>query len=233
MFKYTNIIFIFITIFIVPSTSYSAGKFYKWTDKNGQIHYSQVAPQSKSNETDNVVKIGGNSSSIKMEPYEKGNYLYCGKLALPSAHLTDSLIIKNIKLGLKEWVKSQIEAEQEYTKVLQKNQLNKRSNKPKLRKAKTRLDETACRVTWANKRLTFLTSSSYKKGVARGKIKDKLKELKKMRDYDCPHNPNYLGRGVTWAKNYPNLLIGDEAEAYYQCNKKYDKKEKELKKYLK
>ena len=224
MIKISNITLLLTISFSLINSGYAAGKFYKWVDDKGQIHYSQIAPPVTEGNTDDVVKIGGNSGSIKMQPYQKGRYLYCGKLELPTAHLTDALILQNIKLGLKDWIQSQQEAEQEYNKTK-----TSQANKSTIKQAKDWFDETSCRVTWANKRLNYLTSNAYKKSIALDKIEKEYQNLQKARNRECPENPNYLGRGVTYAKNYPNLLVGDAAEEYYQCTERYKKQMKPLK----
>ncbi len=160
--------FVLLATLILNSTPIIAGgKFYKWTDDKGQIHYSQTAPASKNNTAGAISQIGGKSHSLKMQPYQKGRYLYCGKLELPQAHLTDALILKNIKLGLKEWSQEQREAETQYNKLK-----TSQANKTKIKRSKKWFEETSCRVTWAHKRLNFLTSNAYKRSLELDKIKN-------------------------------------------------------------
>ncbi len=217
--------FILLTILIFNSISAIAEeKFYKWTDDKGQIHYSQIAPASKDDAAGTISKIGGKSNSLKMQPYQKGRYLYCGKLELPQAHLTDALILKNIKLGLKEWSQEQREAEIQYNKLK-----TSQRDKTKFIRAKKWFEETSCRITWAHKRLNFLTSSAYKRSLELDKIKKQYDILEKARNKECPENPKLHGFGENRTNSNPNFIVGAEAEDFHQCGLRYDKKMKPLK----
>lgn len=216
-----KIILIFFSIFIL-NTGFSAKKFYKWTDENGQTHFSQQAPPAN-DKADNVTKISGKAGSIKMLPYKKGALLYCGSLELSGAQYSDSVLLDDLKLNLPSWVEIQQEAERNYNDLLDKNTPQK-----EVKKSLTRLNETSCRVSWASERIIYFTSTTYKKDVLRSSNKKTYKALLKERNLECPDNKNYMGRGVTWAASNPDVMVGDEAEAYYQCQIHY---EKELKKY--
>ncbi len=201
----------------------AAGKFYKWVDDKGQVHYSQTEPKKNDTTIDNIVKIGATAGTVKMKPYEKGRYLYCGKLELPNARLTDALIIKNIKLGLKEWTLIQKQAEQQYNNLKRNTK-----NKKKLKESKKWYEETSCRISWANKRLNFLTSTAYKRSVKLDKIQKEYQRLQQEKDRECPIDPVKFKRVYNIQPGKPNILVGHDAETFHQCTQRYDKKMKPL-----
>ncbi len=213
-----------ITAVIYSNLANAAGKFYKWVDDKGQVHYSQTEPSKKDNVTDNIVKIGGTAGTVKMKPYEKGRYLYCGKLELPNARLTDALVVKNIKLGLKEWTLIQKQAEQHYNEIKRTTK-----NKQELKKTKKWYEETSCRISWANERLKFLTSTAYKRSIELDKIQKEYQRLQHEKDRECPLDPVKFKKVYNIKPGQPTILVGDDAETFHQCTQRYDKKMKPLK----
>jgi hypothetical protein len=223
MFKSLHITLIIILSLLYNNNIFAAKKFYKWVDENGQTHFSQKAPPVNSANNDNVIQITGKAGSFKMLPYKKGSLLYCGSLELVGAQYSDSVLLDDLKLNLPSWAEIRQEAEKNYNQLL-----DKKASHTKIKKAQTWLNETSCRVSWASEQIIYFTSTKYKKDVLRSNNKKTYEALLKERNLECPDSINYMGRGVTWSSTNPDVMVGDEAEAYYQCQTYY---EKELKKY--
>lgn len=226
MLKTLHIILIIIS-FLLLNSAFAAGKFYKWTDEKGQVHFSQQAPPVKLNSSDdNVVQMTGNASSYKIIPFKKGSKMYCGSLELYGGQHFDALLIDDLKLNMSSWLKIQKDAEKNYTTLIEK-----KSSIKDIKKARVWFNETSCRVSWASKNIVYFSSEKYKNDLKIIKRNQNYNALIENRALECPDNINYQGRSSTWSSRNPDIMVGDEAEEYYQCRQYYKKKLDEFKKY--
>lgn len=158
-------VILFCLISILASPLAWSGKMYKWTDKEGQVHYSQIPPESDQVQENSNVSEKSDANAISTT--RKGDYAYCGKLKLPGPLYKPKTILLVLGNRVESWTKSLKQNERSLTSQLRAlESKNRQKNKYKYRSsgieytdiAGERRRETArtikeyrCALAWAER----------------------------------------------------------------------------------
>jgi len=150
---------------VVASSSAWSAKLYKWVDKNGQTHYSQIPPQK--DQVKDKSDVAEKSAGSVIPASRRGDYAYCGGLKLPGPLYKP----KNILLGLgdrvESWRRSLRSSEESLTNQLRTlGSQNRRDDKYKSkntnitykdhgseqrRSTSRKIKEYRCAIAWAER----------------------------------------------------------------------------------
>jgi hypothetical protein len=100
---------------LVSSPAWS-GKLYKWVDKNGQTHYSQIPPQKDQVKDPSSVSEKSAGSTIPVT--RKGDYAYCGDMKLPGPLYEPKRMLLRLGSQVEGWQKSLRSSEESLTHQL-------------------------------------------------------------------------------------------------------------------
>ena len=154
-------------VFIVGclfSLNVSAGKFYKWVDKDGTVHYTQTPPEKSMLKDESALSVKKDASAIPVR--RKGDYAYCGDMKLPGPLYEPKSILMGLGERIESWEKSLEASENLLESQLrsldrenkQKNRYSTNSYSDYAKTSDDRRRETArqikeykCAIDWAQK----------------------------------------------------------------------------------
>ncbi len=212
------LVFLFVTL-ISTSEAYAA-KMYKWTDKEGNVTYSQIPPPADTNVKQESIKV----SEKIIKPSKRGKRMYCGKSALPKISNRPERAISTLEESLLNWrdnINSNKERRNEYASKYSKR-FGKLSYADQLKTYNEKIKETECKINWANAELQNLEGERTKIFKNHDNINNALRELKDKKISTCGSN-QYSGL----------VVLDDKAREYFKCAKRFDREIRSLNKKLK
>ncbi len=150
---------LFLLLSIIATTPSWAAKFYKWTDQDGVVHYTQTPPNKTQIKDKSSVTEKSNSAGFAVT--HKKDYAYCGNLQLPGPLYEPKSIIMSLSSKTKYWSNALQRSEQNLRVQLRQlgNSNNRRSyggsyrdNSQDHRKGTAReIKEYRCALAWAER----------------------------------------------------------------------------------
>ncbi len=216
-------------IAIVTSSPAWSGKLYKWVDKNGQTHYSQIPPQKNQLKDPKAVKEKSAGSSIPVN--RKGDYAYCGDMKLPGPLYEPKRMLLGLGDRAVSWRKSLRQSEESLTSQLRRLGDKTRRNQKYSSRSSTnisyidsaskerkqtarRIKEYRCAIAWADRQKTKY--SDVKQEVAHD-LKGAKVNYQAALDaahQDCGFEP----------KDYANAKYNAKKSAWKKCMRPHDRK---------
>ena len=215
-------------IAIVATSPAWSGKLYKWVDKNGQTHYSQIPPQKDQLKDPKGVKEKSAGSSIPV--HRKGDYAYCGDMKLPGPLFEPKRMLLGLGDRVESWQKSLRESEQSLTKQLrylgeqtrQKNTYRRSGSNISYtdtasedrKQTARRIKEYRCAIAWAERQKKKY--SDVKQEVAHD-LKGAKANYQATLDaahQDCGFEP----------KDFANANYNVKKSAWIRCMRPHDRK---------
>ncbi|MEE9422941.1 MAG: DUF4124 domain-containing protein [Gammaproteobacteria bacterium] len=144
-----------IFLLILPFTNAFAGKMYKWTDNNGQTHFSQIQPEKQAAGQEAKVELHKvNSSRVTVN--RRLDYEYCGEKKLPGPANEPKNILRNLDSKTQSWRKSLTQQRKSLNSHM-RSQLASRRYSPESQQAKNERQQTLtrsigeleCALDWA------------------------------------------------------------------------------------
>lgn len=184
----------------------TAAKMYKWTDKNGEVHFSQTLPiGDESSIAYDQVKIQQTTGAV-LVPSTIDGQLYCGELQLPKQSKYQPQSVKNLTTKTKSWRKSLKRSQQALDRFLipKKNYRYSSSYRKsttfneELARHQKPVHEYLCAVEWARGKIAGVRESEM------GYMEAKSKAQKDL--------------NVATAQMH--RICGDEPEKYNEYGKK-------------
>ena len=215
--------------FLVSLPAWS-GKLYKWVDKNGQTHYSQIPPQKHEVKDPSAVTEKSATSTIPVT--RKGDYAYCGDMKLPGPLYEPKRMLLNLGSRIEGWKKSLRSSEESLTRQLRSlGERQRREAKYKTynstsgisytdsaaesRKATSRkIREYRCAIAWGERQKNKY--SDVKQEVAHD-LKGAKANYQAALDaahQDCGFEP----------KDFQNPNYGEKKSAWKKCMRPHDRK---------
>jgi hypothetical protein len=84
---------------LLAFTSSASAKMYKWTDAEGNMHYTQKPPPESARESKQMTVRTGSVVKVR----QRGKRFYCGDLVLPSVSKRPASAIANLRASLLNW----------------------------------------------------------------------------------------------------------------------------------
>jgi len=205
-----------------------SGKLYKWVDKNGQTHYSQIPPQKNQGKAKSTVSEKSGASSIPAT--RKGDYAYCGDLKLPGPLYEPKRILSSLGGRMESWRKSLRSNEESLTKQLralgsktrQKNTYSSRNrdvtytdrSAEQRKRTARKIKEYRCALAWAARQKSKY--SDVKQDLAHDLQGAKVNYQAALdaAHQDCGFEP----------KDYANPNYGKKKSAWRKCMRPHDRK---------
>ena len=198
-------------------TSAMHAEVYKWTDKNGDVHYTQTPPPS-SQDVQATLRSNNRFGVSSIKPLQGGDKIFCGTLAVMDTNKDDAVLEENIRVSLDAW-------------VTERNSLDKRrlnlpisTPAPLRRKLDSQYAEFDCRVKWAHGHLKVLNSFERKSDIRYSDLRSEYDRLKSRQEEECSTDPKKLGK---------TMLIGKEANDWGKCYDKYKYRMRDVKAQMK
>ena len=141
---------------------------YKWTDENGEVHFSQTPPiNDESSVSQDQIQVKQTTGSVLVPRVVEGQ-LYCGELQLPKESERRRLSVKTLNQKVKSWNQSLERSKQALDRFLApKKRYKYRSSS--YRKSSTFNEELAryqkpvnqyrCAIEWANGKMSNVRES--------------------------------------------------------------------------
>lgn len=205
--------FLFALAICMPTLSFAG--VYKWVDDKGRVHFSQSAPSTTQNLTQETIKIMKSAIGLTIVPEKKMRGVYCGNIKLNDYNVDEKLLIQDIKLGIREWREEENIARKKYIDA------KKTKNKEIIEITKIQLAEHSCRTKWARITSTNVKSTTYIITKRITVLQKELDGLKKEQDETCPMDATFYGK---------HTLVGKEARSVMKCYNGYEDQIKELRK---
>ena len=218
-------IYLAMLCFVSWSASVTAGKIYKWTDKEGNVHYTQTPPpQSTANSKPEQMKVSGAAS---VQPEKRGKYYYCDTNQLPN--LSRSKAASNISMlreDIANWQYSIQQQQQqrvdEMKRLSQYNGYRSSSYGNSINDTVSRYDKKIaviqCKVDWAEKKLADYKQDTGKITQRYNDINKALDEIEERKVKDCGTDDR-----TGW------VAVDDKYREYQRCVKNYDREINRLK----
>jgi len=205
----------FVLLFGVNSAMHAA--VYKWTDKNGEVHYSQTPPP-VSQEVQPTLRSNSRFGISSIKPLRSGGKIFCGSLTVMNAENNDAIMEENIRTSIDTWVTERNELDAQRLKLPLSTPVAAR------RKLDGQYAEFDCRVKWAHAQLEILTSFTRKSNNSYQALKNEYERLKSRQEEECSTDPKKLGK---------TMLIGKEANDWGECYNHYKYKMRDIKAQMK
>lgn len=146
-----------IILLILPITDALAGKMYKWTDENGQTHFSQSRPETQAAGQKGKVELH-NVHNSRVTVSQRLDYEYCGDMKLPGPIDKPKDILRNLDSNTQSWRK-RLKQQRKSLQDHMRSQLAKRRYSPTSQLAKNERQETMtrsigeleCALGWADR----------------------------------------------------------------------------------
>lgn len=206
-----------------------SAELYKWTDKHGKTHYTQIKPSA--NPTANYQKYKPNSAPKRLEIAVRDDREYCGEHLLPGSIHNPLQTLEAIETALPKWKKTMSKLVLEYNSIVQQG--SKRSlSKKKVYSIEKDMDKYNCFIRWA---LNRKYSPQMKKALISKKIKHARREYYLVRqryNIECGEKPapDYYENGYPDDEAYQwNTCDSDYSSQLKDSKKELDKLEQELK----
>ena len=209
--------FLFVTL--ISSLEAHAAKMYKWTDKEGNVTYSQIPPPVDTNVKQESIKV----SEKIIKPSKRGKRMYCGKSVLPTINKRPERAISMLEESLLSWrdnVKYNKERRNEYASKYSKR-FGKPSYAEQFKTYNNKIKEIECKINWADLELEKLEGERKKIFKNHSNITSALQELKDKKISTCGSN-QYSGL----------IALDDKAREYFKCAKRFDREIKNMNKKL-
>ena len=225
----SGLLFCVVGFFGVTVTSSAlAGKLYKWVDKNGQTHYSQIPPEKDQVKAKSDISEKSDTAAIPV--MRKGDYAYCGDMQLPGPLYEPKSILMGLGGRVESWEKSLKESEKSLTAQLrelgnrnnQKNRYTSSSNNivysdmaaERRKTTARRIKEYRCALAWAERQKDKY--SDLKQEIAHD-LKGAKANYQAVLDAahkDCGFEP----------KDYANPSYNEKKSAWKKCMRPHDRK---------
>ncbi len=204
---------------LLVSMQATAGKLYKWVDKDGTVHYTQTSPPEAA-AADDAEEL--NISTATIRPTKKRGRYYCGRDELPRLSGTTAVDISNLQNKIYDWEEAMERRETERSGYVKRRYYNVENYNDALRRYNQDNSEDRCKVAWAKKQLGMLQGDK-KKIVARyDDIKSAIEELEGRKLRECGKD-----------ERTGFIVVDEEYREYMQCNKRFDDELRRLKRELK
>ena len=202
---------------LVPAAN---AKMYKWTDAEGNVHYTQTPPPASAQQSKSMKVRTGTTVRVR----KRGKKLYCGKRALPRLSDRPAVAISNLEGNLLGWednIERSKEDRAKYIKSNAKRATTSRFNK-RLKRYDDEVAELECQVAWARKELEKRESD--REGiVAHAEDLDALvTELKRRKVAECGADSR---TGI--------IRVDDAYRDYQRCVRPYDREIRKVERSLK
>lgn len=213
---------------ILMSSQAWSGKLYKWVDKNGQTHYSQIPPQK--NQLKDANAIAEKSSASSIPATRKGDYAYCGGIRLPGPLYQPKSILRGLSKQMATWEKSLQRSEATLTEQL--SDLSRRTyssnrhsstdsniayaNQSRERRTKTarKIKEYRCALSWAGRQKEKYSDIKQEMTNDLDGAKTNYQAVLDMAHRDCGFEP----------KDYANVSYNQKKITWKKCMRPHDRK---------
>jgi hypothetical protein len=139
---------------------------YKWVDKSGQTHYSQIPPHEDQVKENSQVSKKSDASAISAT--RKGDYAYCGEMKLPGPLYNPKALLLTLGGRVESWRSSLKQSERSLKRQLrdldsknrQKDKYKYKSNRieyedtagEQRKKTARKIKEYTCALAWAERK---------------------------------------------------------------------------------
>jgi hypothetical protein len=220
---------LYLASMLISSPAWS-GKLYKWVDKNGQTHYSQIPPQKDQVKDPDAVSEKSSGSTIPVS--RKGDYAYCGDMKLPGPLYEPKRMLLRLGSQVEGWQKSLRSKEESLTRQLRSlGERQRRENKYKTfssssgisytdsaaesRRATSRkIKEYRCAIAWAERQ-------QKKYSDVRQEVAHDLKGAKA--NYQAALDAAHQDCGFE-PKDYASANYNSKKSAWKKCMRPHDRK---------
>lgn len=215
-------------IAIVASSPAWSGKLYKWVDKNGQTHYSQIPPQKDQLKDSKAVKEKSAGSSIPVN--RRGDYAYCGDMKLPGPLYEPKRMLLGLGDRVDSWRKSLQQSEQSLTRQLRHlGEQTRRKNKyrssssnisytdeaaEKRNSTSRRIKEYRCAIAWAERQKKKYSDVKQEVAYDLKGAKANYQAALDAAHQDCGFEP----------KDFANANYNVKKSAWIKCMRPHDRK---------
>ena len=215
-------------LLVLGSSAVWSGKLYKWVDKNGQTHYSQIPPKKNQIKDNSVIAEKAGADSIPV--IRKGDYAYCGGIKLPGPLYKPKTILLGLGGRVETWNSSLRKDEASLTRQLrelskrtrQNNKYSSRRNDvaytdragEQRKKTARKIKEYRCAIAWADR------------------LKDEYSDIKQEMSHDLKGAKiNYQAKldaahrdcGFE-PKDYANTNYNKKKSAWKKCMRPHERK---------
>ena len=177
---------------------------YKWTDKEGNVHFSQTPPMQQ-DQVQSSAKLDQRVGASVIEPVVNGTKVLCGRLQVMELSGGDDAIKNEIERNIDDWSRQ-------------------RDTIDRQRQSDHGLDESYaeqdCRVRWAYQQLQTFRSFKYQADKSYQRLQQQYDELEARQAEECSTDPKKLGK---------SMLVGKEANEWGKCYNHYRYKMRDLK----
>lgn len=200
--------FLLLSTFFFYAEAFAA-KMYKWTDNNGEVHFSQTPPiGDESADLHDKVQIKQTSGSL-LSPSVVDNKSYCGELRLPKRNKYKSLSVNQLNEKTKTWRKSLKRSRQALGRFLAPKKRYRHSSSyrksitfnEELARYQKPVNEYQCAIEWAKGKI----ASARESGIAFVEAKSKAQ------------------KDLNIAKAQMRRICGSEPEKYNEYGNKRDR----------
>lgn len=217
-------VYLTIAFFMLIGPPVTWAKVYKWVDKNGQVHYSQVPPANDQLKSDTEVaeKSGGNEIPVS----RKGDYAYCGDMKLPGPLYEPKKILLNLGNREESWQRSMRESEQSLERQLKdldrwaksdnrysSSNYNSSAQSNRNRTVR-RIKEYRCALTWAKKQRNKYADIKHEITSDLKGAKTAYQDALDAAHSECGYEP----------KNYSDPDYADRKRAWKKCMRTHDRR---------
>lgn len=190
-----------------------AGKFYRWVDDKGQVHFSQTPPPEVQKRGISAV----NNDITLLSVTRKGDNEYCGKLSLPGP-IGDTRRILPKLAGYEERWRDSLNRSEDELKSFLGRQASKRgygTNKQfeeRRQELINKKEQYRCALAWARKQRSGA-------GEVRASMKGELEQAKKRRQ--TLREQAYDRCGPDPKQRNPDTVTLGEQKAWNRCMRRY------------
>jgi hypothetical protein len=207
-------------LMMVSSPAWSA-KLYKWVDKNGQTHYSQIPPDKS--QVKSTSDIAQKSSASTIPATRKGDYAYCGDMRLPGPLYEPKKLLLGLGDRVENWRKSLRQSEQSLTSQLRRLGERNRQKKNKYsssssnvsytdhaaeerKRTARQIKEYRCAIAWADRQKSKYSDIKQEISSDLSGAKSNYQAALDAAHQDCGFepkdfaNPNYNEKKAGWKK---------------------------------
>lgn len=204
---------------LLAGTFSVSAKMYKWTDAQGNVHYTQKPPPKSAREGKQMkVRTG---SVVKVR--RRGKRFYCGDLALPSVSKRPASAIANLRASLLNWndnIERTNERREKYIKTNAERATTTRFAE-QLRNYDKDVAQRECQIKWGQEKLASLAGD-------RDGIIAHHKELEALQAQVEARKKSNCGDDTR-----SGVIVVDAAyRDYLNCVKSYDRELRKIKKSL-
>lgn len=196
-----------------------SAKMYKWTDAEGNLHYTQKPPPESARESKQMKVRTGSVVRVR----QRGRKFYCGDLVLPSVSKRPATAIANLRARLLDWndnIERINEQREKYIKANADRATTARFSE-RMREYDEDVAQRECQIKWAKEKLASLESD-------KDEIIQHYKDLEALQAQVVARKKSRCGDDTR-----EGVIVVDNAyRDYLRCIEPYDRELKKLKRSL-